>query len=341
MNGLKWMMICLLVLVGLLAGCAPAQTPAPTQTAEPSVTSVPPTPTLTATLPPEPTATEMPPPTEAPTETPHPIATMSAEVGVANLNLRAGPSTIYAILASYPEGTEVLVLSRVPGNEWVRVQMPDEITGWMSADLLNLGEEAAYLPLEEVTESYVISGRVIDSQARPVDGVNVAVLQRLVDGSLRTDAITDEDGNFYAYVPQQSVGIWEAQIVGVNCDSWIMDENCNLREHFLYNFRVIFEMPPLSPIVFFYQSADTAITGMVSNAAGDPVSLRVFAERSDGAYSYALSDENGRFSVPVGGGTWSVYAIQLSPNLEGDPVTVQVTAGVEPEPIFLQAPASE
>jgi hypothetical protein len=266
---------------------------------------------------------------------------MSAEVGVTNLNLRAGPSTIYAILASYPENTEVLVVSRVPGNEWVRVQMPDEVTGWMSADLLDLGENVAYLPLEEVTESIVVSGRVMDSQARPVDGVNVAVLQRLADGNLRTDAITDEDGYFYAYVPQQSVGYWEAQIVGISCDSWIMDENCNLKDHFLYNFRTIFELPPLSPLVFFYQVADSHITGIVSDANGGPVSLRVFAERPDGAYAYVQSDENGAFSIPVGTGTWSVYAIQLTPNLEGEPVSVQVDSQSEPEPISLLAPVSE
>lgn len=324
----------------LIAGCAAQPTALPTESIQPSATSIPPTATFTATLPP-PTATVEPSPTVVSTETPHPIATMSAEVGVENLNLRAGPSTIYAILASYPEGTEVQVVARVPGNEWVRVQMPDDVTGWMAAELLDLGEEVAYLPLEEVTESIIVSGRVIDSQARAVDGVSVAVLQRLVEGSLRTDSVTDEDGNFYAYLPQQSIGIWEAQIVSVNCDSWIMDENCNLQEHFLYNYRIIFELPPLSPVVFLYQVADTNLSGTVTNAEGEGVSLRVFAERSDGAYVYTQSGENGSFSLPVGAGTWNVYAIQLSPNLEGEPLTVEVAAGVEPEPISIQAPAAE
>jgi SH3-like domain-containing protein len=332
--------ICMILAGLLLAGCGPQPTIEVADTPQPSATMMPPTAAFTATLPP-PTATVETSPTLEPTATPYPIATINAEIGVQNLNLRSGPSTIYAILGSYPEGTDVLVLSRVQGNEWVRVQMSDESTGWMAAELLDLGAAVQSLPLEEVTESIVVSGRVIDTQARPVSGVNVAVLQRLVDGSLRTDAVTGEDGYFYAYIPEQSAGIWEAQIVGVACESWIVDEDCNFAEHFLYNFRVIFEPPPLSPILFAYQVADTAITGAVSDADGEPVSMRVFAERSDGAYVYVQSDDNGQFSLPVSTGTWQVYAMQYNPNLEGEAVTVQITGETEPEPVSIQAPAEE
>lgn len=334
---LKGLMITLLIGF-LLAGCGAETTMEPTVVVQPSATQVPPTATATSI---PPTPTELPPPTETPTPTPRPIATTRAEVGVTNLNLRAGPSTIYAILGSYPEGTEILVVARVPGNEWVRVQTEDGASGWMAAELLDIADEVAYLPLEEVTESIVISGRVIDSDAKPVDGVDVAVLQRLTDVNLRTDAVTDQDGYFYAYIPTQSAGIWEAQIVGVLCTSRIMDENCSLKDHFLYNYRVIFEPPPISPILFFYQVSDVQITGQLVNADGEPVSLRVFAERNDGAYAYAQADENGNFSIPAGPGIWRVYAIQYNPNLEGAPVTVQIVQGEALTPITINAPVPE
>ena len=193
-------LIFVLLAAGALAGIgAPAVQP--TQSVLPSETSAPPAATATATLP-APTSTTVIEPTPTAEPTIRAEATLSVEITVENLNLRAGPSTTYAILASYPKNTDVIVTARVPGSEWVRVLMPDEKTGWMSAELLGLGEDVAYLPLEEVTESIVVSGRVIDSDARPIDHVVVAVLQRLAESTLRADAVTDAEGYWYAYIPK-------------------------------------------------------------------------------------------------------------------------------------------
>ena len=131
------------------------------------------------------------------------------------------------------------------------------------------------------------------------------------------------------------------QLISAQCASWINDETCNLSGHFLFNYRVIFEPPPLSPFLFLYQTSDANITGLLTDADDKPVSMRVFAERSDGAYVFVDSTEEGQFTLPVGAGSWSVYAMQYNPNKEGERVTVQVQSGVNPEPIFLKAPVKE
>jgi SH3-like domain-containing protein len=332
-------LIFVLLAAGALTGCGTPSVQA-TEIIPPTETSAPPAATSTATLP-APTSTTVIEPTHTAEPTIRAEATLSVAISVENLNLRAGPSTTYAILGSYPEDTDVIVTARVLGSEWVRVLMPDEKTGWMSAELLGLGEDAAFLPLEEVTESIVVSGRVIDSDARPIGGVTVAVLQRLAETTLRADAVTDAEGYWYAYIPKESAGIWEVQVIGADCASWINDEACNISGHFLYNYRFIFEPPPISPFLFLYQTADAHITGLLTDADDQPLSMRVFAERSDGAYVFVDATEDGQFTLPVGAGSWSVYAMQYNPNLEGERVTVTVLSGLDPEPIFLKAPVEE
>ena len=332
-------LLCIFLVAIFLAGCSPTVNQL---TLMPSATEtgIPAAPSSTATLP-EPTTTYTPQPLPTNTPTPPPAGTQGVVVPVDNLNLRAGPGTTYAILNSYPVNTELFVVARVPGNEWVRVKLADDKTGWMSAELLGLGENVAYLPLEEVTDSIMVTGRVIDSEGKPVNMVTIAVMQRLASSTLRTDAITDQDGYWYAYIPKESAGMWEVQVISAGCTSWIYDETCNIVDHFLYNYRFIFEPPPISPFLFMFQIADAYITGEVTNADGVPVSMRVFAERSDGAYVYVLSNEAGQFTLPVGAGSWKVYSMQYNPNLEGESVSVQVETGIDPEPVSIKAPVKK
>jgi hypothetical protein len=323
----------------LLVSCGTTEIPeaATVTTVPPSVTPLPPTATRTASPVP---ATDTPQPTATLTftATPHPIGTMNAVVSVLSLNLRSGPSTLSQVKAAYPEDTTVIVLGKAPGDEWVFVQVPDGETGWMSVQLLDLDGDVAYLPLEEIPDNQVISGKVIDSSSEPVNGVNIAVLKRLVDSTLRTDAYSGEDGTFYAYIPLDSTGNWEAQIVGVRCDSRIVDDTCNIDGYIVYSSRVLFEPTLFSPMVFMYEIATTTISGTVADVGGQPVSMRVFADRSDGAYSYTLSSTNGEFLIPASDGVWDIYAIQYNPRIEGEHVTIQVIDGQHPESINLVAP---
>jgi hypothetical protein len=330
----------ILLIAGQASACSPSQTAVPTEAVAATDTPEPPKPTSTATAIP-PTNTPQPTYTATFTATPHPVGTMNAQISSENLNLRAGPSTIYVILASYPKDTSLVVLGKAVGDEWVEVEMPDGKTGWMSVDLLVLDGEVAYLPIVDVPEGYLVTGQVIDSDAQPVDGADVAVLQRLSNTTLRSDSITNPEGYFYVYLPKQSIGYWEVQVVGIGCSSRIVDDNCNLKGYFVYTYRQLIQIPPISPMVFLYQAATTQIVGTVSDAEGKPVSMRVFAGRSDGAYSYTVASTDGNFSIPVGDGIWEVYAIQTSTNAEGEHVTVNVYAGEEPAPVALAAPVEE
>jgi hypothetical protein len=85
-------------------------------------------PTLTATAPvkPTPTATE--------TATPMPDAWVSE----ATAELREGPSSVYPVLKSLGQGTELVVLGRSAGKEWLKVVAPDSQVGWVRIEFLHV-----------------------------------------------------------------------------------------------------------------------------------------------------------------------------------------------------------
>ena len=47
--------------------------------------------------------------------------------------------------------------------------------------------------------------------------------------ALRTDATTDEEGRFYAYLLATLTGAWNVGYVSVACTSITMDTNCNCK----------------------------------------------------------------------------------------------------------------
>ncbi len=111
-------------------------TPTPTVTRSPTAT-----PTFTSTA--TPTATATPSSTATATETP----TITAETAVENApqpgdvlgaaNVRSGPGTVYAIVASVRPGDTVTVLARDAGGEWYNVELADGTRGWLSAQFVN------------------------------------------------------------------------------------------------------------------------------------------------------------------------------------------------------------
>ena len=54
----------------------------------------------------------------------------------ATVNLRAGPSTEYAILEQVPPGVNMTILGRNTIGDWYHVRLPRGVTGWMYAELL-------------------------------------------------------------------------------------------------------------------------------------------------------------------------------------------------------------
>jgi uncharacterized protein YraI len=55
-----------------------------------------------------------------------------------SLNVRAGPGTNYGIVGSVQKGDMLRVLGRNAANDWLNVRTPGNITGWVSAPLVDL-----------------------------------------------------------------------------------------------------------------------------------------------------------------------------------------------------------
>ena len=117
-----------------------------------------------------------------------------------NLNLRAGPSTSYSVLRSYPVGTEVHVLARW-GN-WAYVQVSNRL-GFMMLSFL----------------SYAVPGPTVPPAPEPTPIAIVTVVHPW--GSfvnLRSSTTTDTNKNILARIPHGtqvellSWGFWYSQI---------------------------------------------------------------------------------------------------------------------------------
>ncbi len=170
----RWSLLIVLVLAALLlAGCPGNETPAATEVAEaptaqleqqaeapttaPTATPVPPTPTPT-TVPPTatpvpPTATPIPPtptpepptPTpEPPTATPEPEPETPQAVASRNMNVRSGPGTDFAVIASANSGDSFYITGKNEDGSWYQVCcFAGEEKGWLSASLVTIEGDAA------------------------------------------------------------------------------------------------------------------------------------------------------------------------------------------------------
>jgi len=328
----------------LMVGCAPqVATPSPgdIQTA------------LAQTLTAQPSATV--PPTIAPTKTPAPSSTpyqtatsttsppISGSIQADFLNLRAGPSTFFEIINTFVKDTALTALERTPDNRWVKIEIEfeDEPTaeGWMATDYLELNGEVSSLPLAVISEGQIIRGKVEDTDGNPIPGINVATLLQYDDVDLRTDVISNDNGDFEVYLPEDLAGTFDIQIVSWLCESPIADLNCQLSGYIQVIDRAFTTLPQEEDILFIYEKTNLTISGTVVNAKDEPVSqMNVRAVRDDGAVSFGRTDALGEFSMPIAEGTWEIFAVIFDPKyLEGEHVSVEVTQS-NPDDVTLSQP---
>ena len=326
----------------LAAGCTPTSAPAPEAIPPTAPAAADPT-DAPSTLPP----TAVPEPDEpqpAPTEAPEPVERLplAATVNVDSLNLRSGPGILFEVLSTLPLGSKVTALGTAPGHDWVEIENESGQTGWVYAELLTLDGELASLPLLEVPQSLSINGKVIDQNGQTINGVQVQVTAQLFDFAVEFVTLSDADGYFYTFFPPNTVGVWLVEIIGTDCESSIVDGNCNVVEYFLYNGSAYVQLPATSPLVFVYEAASSHINGTVQDASGAAqANVRVFATRSDGATAEALSSNTGSFVLPASPGIWEAYTVQPTPYLEGERVRVDVAADFDPAAITILSPGGE
>lgn len=325
-----------LVIVATLFGCSNAS---PTPSEEDILTAMAETsaslPTATSNLTEEPTE----PP--SPTDTPTPNYISQAFVTSTNLNLRTGPSQLFNILDTYQQGDEVFVLGRIPSGKWLQVEVTRKdgsgrkFSGWMFADFLDVRTNINNLPIVELPAEQTIKGIIEDQEGNRINGIRVSAFYDS-DSSAQTfaDDTTDLNGEFIIYIPENTTGEIDVQIVAINCSSIIMDDDCVLRQFFPLVWREIGQLPFYEPVTFVYEEAITVLEGKVVYQDGWGVpNVWVRATRqSDGTQLQIFTEIGGRFLFPLGEGVWEVYAIRIhedGKSYESDPEIYTITQGIE------------
>ena len=232
-----------------LAACT-APTPQPTATLVFPTLAQPPTETKSAVTvedqTPEPIVTE---------DLPRDLVldTFPATVNVQVINLRTGPGTGFDVLGQYAQDAPVAVLGKALGDEWLLVETPAGQLGWMTTVFLSMETPLEALPVFTSAYNVLVKGTVTDSSGVPVDLATVAVYQQTVAGELRSDDATNAKGEFFAFLPNGSQGKFSVAIVGIDCESSIMNADCEYGGKFDANGIAEITLPNAEPVNFFYR----------------------------------------------------------------------------------------
>lgn len=169
-------------------------------------------------------------PTEAPAaQTPAASFTPYAvQTSVQNVNLRTGPGTLFKVSRVLAQGTTLEVSGRSNGGEWLYVKNNEGIFGWVGVNLVEGGLDTPAAPFVAPDDAFLVTGTVNTELDVPVSGIGFAITQPGFT-SRRTDAMTDDEGRFYAYIPSTLSGSWIVEFVSVACTSNTMDANCNCK----------------------------------------------------------------------------------------------------------------
>ncbi len=120
--------------------------PTRTDTPEPSR---PPTRTLTRTVTRTATRTPRPTVTDTPTPAPSPTPLPDALVARDQVNLRAGPGTLYNIIGGLHSGEPLTVVGRNNAGDWVQITTADGKAGWVASSLLTFNLDPRTVPVAQ------------------------------------------------------------------------------------------------------------------------------------------------------------------------------------------------
>ncbi len=187
--------------------------PAPTETYYPTAT---PTQTLTPTITPSPT----------------PYVPFTVTASLDNLLLRTNPGMVFPAIWQMPAGTPLLVLGRSPGSEWLFVKDPNNYTGWVYAYLVTSAYDLYDVPIRPVQNAVLINGRIVDVNGMPLTDIGFTIFTGAGDDPPQVAVVTDRNGEFFAFLPPDSVGLWTVVYSGYRCESNIVDANCNCKPPF-------------------------------------------------------------------------------------------------------------
>jgi uncharacterized protein YraI len=145
-----------------------------------------------------------------------PFSPFPISPAVDDSRLRAGPGTLFEALLLLNTSDTLTVQGQAPGGDWILVSTAEGTRGWIFAPLLAQGAPLGGAPVVEPENAQKVRGRLTDFSGLPISGVQFA-LTRGTDE--RTDATTDANGEFHAFLPADITGDWLVMYVSIGCTS--------------------------------------------------------------------------------------------------------------------------
>ncbi|MGD8456957.1 MAG: SH3 domain-containing protein [Anaerolineales bacterium] len=277
-------------------------------------------------------------PSATPTRTPLELTdSLSGRVSAFTVNLRNGPSTLHKVIGTYEGGTEILVTARIAENDWVEVEIGDHI-GWMYSELLDIYGDINSLRIITFPDSLAVQGRVEDTEGNPIQDITISAFYQSEQGEKRVNVISDQNGDFIIYLPQDLLGTLDVQITGIGCLSPVVDLECQLDDFIQLDYRTFVTVPQQADIIFTYKPVTLTLKGKVFNSDGSLVTgIDVAGIRDDGAKTFSITNEAGEFSMPIDEGIWDVFSYTFDPPSEGARTTITVL-NTNPSAIELFSP---
>jgi len=140
-----------------------------------------------------------------------------------NVNLRTNPGLLFTVSRVMAQNTRLRLLGQTPGGEWLNVINDEGISGWVNSNVVLVSYDGPPAPVIEPSGVLLVTGTVLTELGTAVSGIGFSVVQN----ARRTEAVTNADGQFFAYLPATMSGTWSVEYTSIACTSNTMDSNCN------------------------------------------------------------------------------------------------------------------
>jgi SH3-like domain-containing protein len=194
--------------------------------------------------------------TETPMASATPFVPFAASVWADNVNVRINPGYLFPAIRLLPKNTNLSILGKAPGGEWMFARTPDGSSGWVLAQLIESTIDLQAVPIIEPQDVQLVKGQVKDLSGTPIQGVGFTVVQGTGDHAPTNTVLTDSNGEFFSFMPSNVHGEWTISYVAIACNSNVWsDPSCG---NYKDPYRGLVE--PQSTVVTLPQSEVLAFT---------------------------------------------------------------------------------
>ncbi len=165
-------------------------------------------------------------PSVTPSGSPTPFVSFEVNPAVDSLKLRLGPGFLFDALRLLNSDVVLTVQGKSPGGEWIRVIARNGAQGWVFAELLKSGVDLQAVPVIEPGGVVAIKGQVVDALGTPIQGIGFEIKPEGAGNS--TTAVSDSNGEFFAFLPITATGAWTVTQTAIACKSNVWaDDGCS------------------------------------------------------------------------------------------------------------------